>query len=231
MSRLLSILAVFGLLTLAPSSAQVPGMFQPLLVGSGSNVLFVRTANNTIGSGTSQSFSFNATGCNFLVAVLTGRNGGTISAVSGTYNGVALTARPVITVGGDNNVVLLYLFNPASGSNTLTVSWTTSLGFANLGAACYSGAVGTVGAQASNTVTGVSANNVSAVSGSGQIVVSGIVTNSGALTSGNTQDFQVNSGASYSGGLSHAAGAGSVNMNWTWAGGAGSSAIAAFSIQ
>lgn len=82
--------------------------------------------------------SFDCSGGDILFVGVFGN--GAMTAVSATYNGVAMTQLFYMngTDGGSNDQVVFYLVNPASGSNTLSVSRT---GGANLSivASSYSG--------------------------------------------------------------------------------------------
>jgi len=80
--------------------------------------------------------SFDCSGGDFLYVTLFGN--GSMSAVSATYNGVALTLLHLTADAEGNKQAVFYLANPASGSNTLSVSRT---GGSNLSivASAYSG--------------------------------------------------------------------------------------------
>lgn len=80
--------------------------------------------------------------------------GNSISSISVTYNSVAMTLIGSVT-GGDSAILYVYgMTNPASGANTVSISWTTarvSAGWAYSGTGSNSG----FGTFASNTGTAI----------------------------------------------------------------------------
>lgn len=103
------------------------------------------SSGTRVGSTTSASWSHDATGDNLLIVVLSFR--GNVSGVSVTYNGVAMTqigTETTCTAGQYAQLWIFKLANPATGSNTVAVSWSGSQGCSGCSAS-YSGA-GTVSA-------------------------------------------------------------------------------------
>lgn len=93
---------------------------------------------------TSLSFSHDATGDNYLVLGFNARPN--ISAITATFNSVAMTQAGSLTGGGDGleNGYIYTLANPDSGSYTVAISWTTSASMV-AGATSYTGAYGNDG--------------------------------------------------------------------------------------
>lgn len=90
---------------------------------------------------TSLSFTHDATGDSFLVLGWDARPD--ISAITATFNSVAMTLKGSKVTGGDGIefAYMYYLDSPSSGSYTVAISWTTSAALA-AGATSYTGANG-----------------------------------------------------------------------------------------
>lgn len=103
------------------------------------------TAASASTAETSLSFSHDCTGDNYLLVSCAFRLN--CSNPTATYNGVSMTLLGSRQTGGDG-IEFIYLFglsNPATGSNTVAISWTNDRGLATI-AASFSGvnAVGSV---------------------------------------------------------------------------------------
>lgn len=100
----------------------------------------------TSGAFTSDSLTFDATSCNYLVVVIeTQKSGAQPTSFTATYNGVSMSPiagspfGPDTTFGFDK-VAVFVLANPTSGSHTLATSWTNSAGRYAVGVFGFSGA-------------------------------------------------------------------------------------------
>lgn len=118
------------------------------------------TYTSSGGSGSTSSFSFSHT-CSgsdriLFVTYSAADTGNANPSTTVTYNGVSMTSLVNYRPGGASNPVrirVFYLLNPASGSNTVSVTlgsgWTF---FSNCAAASYTGVDQTTGVEASQTV-------------------------------------------------------------------------------
>lgn len=79
-----------------------------------------------------------------------------VTAITMTWNGVAMTAGPTFTTLA-NTVAIFYLVNPATGNHTLAAAWTGS-------SDCYMGAQSFTG---SDTITGIASGDSVTGNGSG----------------------------------------------------------------
>lgn len=212
------LLPLLALLLIGPAAAQVPGMFQPLLVAK-TAVAFVRAANSAAqsGSSTSDTVSIDATGCNMLVGFTAALgNAPNMASPVATYNGVSMNlvaGSPFgPSSGTSNKIAAFYLANPASGTHNYSVSWTNTQTRWSSGVICLTNALGTISSIQSSTAGGT----LSVTSTSTSLVVAGQVNQDGTdrtLTTGTT-DWHV-TGSSYSNGGGHLAGAASVSVSWT----------------
>src|SRR4051812_6117328 len=105
------------------------------------------------GAGSPWTYSFNnASGTLLVVGVLATCTSGATVTISGvTYNGVAMTAVPSGTVSwssGASKITFFYLLNPATGSNTVSITWSASSGAID----SISGAISFTGNDAANPV-------------------------------------------------------------------------------
>lgn len=142
----------------------------------------------------------------------------TISSV--TYNSVAMTAVPSSSKSiGQYTVVLYYLTNPASGSNTVAVTFSGGVFDFGGGAISFTGADQTTPLGTAATASGTSTTpSVAVTSASGEIVLDTlIITHSGTLTVDGSQTQRWNSTGSgytkYAG--STEGGAASTTMSWS----------------
>lgn len=142
----------------------------------------------------------------------------TISSV--TYNSVAMTIVPSSSKSiGQYTVVLYYLINPASGSNTVAVTFSGGVFDFGGGAVSFTGADQTTPLGTAATASGTSTTpSVAVTSASGEIVLDTlIITHSGTLTvdGSQTQRWNATGGGytKYAG--STEGGAASTTMSWS----------------
>lgn len=132
-----------------------------------------------------------------------------------TYNGVAATVERCPTLGTFEASAVAFLADPATGSNTLTVTFASNVDIAWLAAIPLNG---TVGALSIRTQTGADAATVDVTSNSGDLVFDSLMDgNSTTNVSDQTAEYETNSlGGYWSGGMGSAAGASpDVTMSWT----------------
>lgn len=125
--------------------------------------------------------------------------------VSATYGGAAMTASSAVSWAGANDIFQCFvLTGAASGSNTISLSWTGSLGGVCCAAAAWSG-VGTAGAFTSvNDSSGDTDATVTFSSATGALGIWGFVTQdafAGTLTVNSTEVQRLNTTALGSFGL------------------------------
>lgn len=177
-------------------------------------VAFVNQVASDQGLATSFSQSFTpGTGVNLVVAALTVSS--TITGLSVTYAGAAMTLLDSVTVGAAS-IYLYYTINPPAGAATVTASWTNSVvsSFAVRG---YSGVntVNPFGTVAKGT--GTSATAVATVTSNPQELMIDAGFASGANLSapgaGQTQEYNTSININSAG--SYLIGAAIANMSWT----------------
>ena len=146
-------------------------------------------------------------------------NADSVSAVS--YNSVAMTLVPSSTVSnGQYTVEWYYLINPATGSNTVSVTMTGSVWDIGIASISFTGAHQTTPYGTPVTGTGSSTTpSVSVSSGATEIVIDGLaIVHGGTLTVGAGQTQRANAICG-SGFIKHAAssetGAASTTMSWS----------------
>lgn len=155
------------------------------------------TTNPDTGGSTSSPYSWShtCTGSNLGLFVITDcSSSGGVTGV--TYNSVTLTK-----VGSDFTLVdriinLWYLANPASGSNTIVVSFTG--GFMRVAAASYTGMAqnGQPEAQGQNSGTGTSVSQAVTVATDQAWLIGIIGADSGGITAGANTTLRVATGGS-----------------------------------
>jgi len=121
-------------------------------------IAFDAATNTTSTNTNTNSFSHTCTGSDrFLIVPCASLNNGTSDAITSvTYDGVAMTRLgSALQVPSANWIIYLYyLVNPASGSNTVTVTRNTSNGQTYGAAASYTGVDQTTPIDASTNNTG-----------------------------------------------------------------------------
>ena len=164
-------------------------------------------------------------GATLLVVLAHWQNGtATITNLSGTWNGVALTvvAQANGASGNFNSSAILILKNPASGAKTLALSWTTASD-CYMSAASFAATDTVTGYAAGDTVTGTAGTTVTVTSTTDGATVAVWGTNGSTPTVNFTKIFaeaplNPGAGASYTlGGTSNAhtfTGAGGTNPAW-----------------
>lgn len=131
--------------------------------------------------GASQSFTVPA-GSNKLVVVLTVDFG--VGSPAATYNGVTVPLR--VSATNNRDCYIFVLDSPATGANTLAVSWTTSRAY-HVMAFALSGASPGIGKTATNTGTGTAPSaSVTECTVNG-LVIDGLAFGSGTPTAGASQ--------------------------------------------
>jgi hypothetical protein len=145
-----------------------------------------------------------------------------------TYGGNAMTRAGTEVVNGSMVSDLFYLVNPASGVNSVSISFTGSgggiLGL-QAGAMSFSGVDGTSPADATNNASGFSQNatvNTTTIADNAWVAHNMVHFNVEAATIGQgTQAWNLNGGATLMTGTGGWVGpktpAGSQTTNWTWA--------------
>ena len=109
------------------------------------SIAFDAVSSNLGGSGTNVTVSHTCTGKYLIllagIQVYYVGNDATSVVSSVTYNGVSMTLISKTNVGGDNTQAsyLYYLINPSTGSNTLSVSTSTSVTGLQVQGASYTG--------------------------------------------------------------------------------------------
>jgi hypothetical protein len=161
-----------------------------------------------------------ATSNRVLIAVLALR-GVSSSAVGVTWNGVSMTSigSASNTAGGQFDLYMFGLINPASGSQTISASWTGGSATAVLAAWMLSDADQTTGWQnfAANSGASTSMTSGAITSTSGNMVVSGTADNdasSASITSGTSDWNERAFTGNYNGGHIASSGA-SATVTWT----------------
>lgn len=138
---------------------------------------------NTGSSGTSQSWSHTCSGSNRYLLVAVATNGGGSDATGATYAGANMTALGSQQEGDTGYRISLWgLVNPASGTNTITVSWNEdhaveccAISFTNVSQSAPTGTVALAQTQSSVAIT----KTVGAFTDS--LVVDAVAWNQGAL--------------------------------------------------
>lgn len=150
------------------------------------------------------SWSHTCTGTDLVLLVGVQTRSTTIYAVTGiTYNGVALTK--IDHQDGANNVrsELWYLIAPATGANTVEVTFENTPTRASAGAISLTGADQTAPIEASNKATGDTSNPTAAVvtvTDNAWAVASVMNRDASALTAGaGTERYDVSAGTSHRG--------------------------------
>ena len=108
-------------------------------------------------AGTTKTFAHTCTGSDRILFVATAGGSGFTDDITGvTYNTVAMTLVNKVKIPGDRYIYLWYLIAPATGSNNVVVTTSTSGGFVGASATSYTGAKqsGQPDANTTNTVTG-----------------------------------------------------------------------------
>lgn len=95
----------------------------------------------TLGGVGSSSWTHVCTGSNLFLAVVVQDTAGGSNVISGvTYNGVSMTSNGTPTADSNGDKLwMFYLINPASGSNTVSISYSSSGTFARGCSASYTG--------------------------------------------------------------------------------------------
>lgn len=146
-------------------------------------------------------------------------SGDTVSAI--TYNSVAMTVVGSSTVSNGQCTVSLYrLIAPATGSNTVSVTFTGSVFDFKAGSISFTGADQTTPLGAANTATGSSTTpSVNITSATGEIVLDTIaIVHSGTLTVDGSQAEQWNGVGGFGfikGGGSTEDGSTTTTMSWS----------------
>ena len=94
------------------------------------------TTGHVLGSGTADSWSFTNTAGNFMVLHMLTNT--TAASFTVTYNGVAMSKLGASITNGTLQSQCYYLVNPATGANTVSMSW-TGASYCYSTAASYSG--------------------------------------------------------------------------------------------
>lgn len=165
--------------------------------------------------GTSTSWSHTSDGNPLIVRVAL--QGG-VSNVAVTYNGVSVPLVVENLYSSFWYVGIFYLDAPASGSNTVAVSWTGSAGY-TMSAVNVAGG----GAPINTATGGANANSVSVnvTSATGDVVIDAVARRGAvALTVGASQtenfaNLYGSGGSQIAHGGSYEAGAGTVTMSWS----------------
>ena len=145
-------------------------------------------------------------------------SGDTISAL--TYNSVSMTVVPSSTVSnGQYTSTLYYLVAPATGSNTVSVTFTGGVFDFKAGSISYTGGDQSAPLGTAATATGSSTTpSVTVTSAAGEIVMDNLtIAHSGTLTvdGSQTQRWNGTGGTGFiKGGASTEDGAASVSMDW-----------------
>jgi uncharacterized repeat protein (TIGR01451 family) len=180
------------------------------------------TASATLSS-FSESYNSGSTGTNRLLVVgisYRDNDDETVTAVS--YGGTAMTQIGTANTGNDGTIYLYRMVNPPTGSNTLAITWNSSLNNgAVIGAVTYEGVDPTqpTGTFASATSTGSTTPAVNVVSQSGDLViglVAGRTTSAYTITGGGSSLWSIlRTSNQTSGSAQTRAGGGTVNVSWS----------------
>ena len=154
-----------------------------------------------------------------LVGISYYDSGDTVSAI--TYNSVAMTVVPSSTVSNGQYTVSFYrLIAPATGSNTVSITFTGNVFDFKAGSVSFTGADQTTPLGTAVTATGSSTTpSVTVTSATGEIVLDTLViVHSGTLTVDGSQAQRWNGTGGFGfikGGGSTEAGASSTTMSWS----------------
>lgn len=125
-------------------------------------IAFDASATGTTGSGATISWSHTCTGSNLILWVFVeGGNANTTDITGVTYNSVALTKANAYVNNQNRGSYLWYLINPATGTNTVTVS-NSSGAFAAASSCSYTGVKQSGQPDSSGTGTTASGTSVTA---------------------------------------------------------------------
>ncbi len=138
-------------------------------------------------SGTSSSFSHTCTGTNLILFVQVGSQGSTQTVSGVTYNGVSMTQINSTFHSGVRTTTLFYLLNPATGSNTVTISMTGNVFQLGI-AASYTG-VKQSGQPDANSIKGPTtttsySDSVTTVADNCWTIMGGVDENASTLSNG-----------------------------------------------
>mgnify|MGYP005608499671 FL=1 len=184
--------------------------------------LAVDTATDVAGAGAGPfTWSHTCAGSDrvLLVGISYYDSGDTVSAI--TYNSVAMTVVPSSTVSNGQYTVSFYrLIAPATGSNTVSVTFTGNVFDFKAGSVSFTGADQTTPLGTAVTATGSSTTpSVTVTSATGEIVLDTLViVHSGTLTVDGSQAQRWNGTGGFGfikGGGSTEAGASSTTMSWS----------------
>lgn len=201
--------------------------FAPTVEAASSGViLFDANSTESTQGDTSLTWSHTCTGTDriLFVAVSQFRSGAPLT-VTGTYDGVSMTELSTQTygAGGDQKLTVLYLVNPASGTNDIVLS-VGSTSWMAAAAASFTGVDQTtpVGTPSTTTVSSATSVSQDISSETGDMVVDFLVWYNGAHTVGADQTVR----AFFDGGsaddstlISTEAGASTVTMSHSWSAG------------
>lgn len=143
-----------------------------------------------------------------------------------TWGGAAMTAS-VSHEGVGFNLVRgeakrFHKANPATGAQTVAVTWATGSAFGESGSQTYTGVdqATPLGNTATADGTGTDNGSPTVASATGNMVVDDLITDNGTnfLVGGQTERFNQSAGVTYNGGGQEATGAASVTMGWSWTG-------------
>jgi hypothetical protein len=182
-------------------------------------------------SSSSASFSYTVTGSQPFLALTVGMDdSGSVNVSSSSYNSVALSnanENGTGSSGSHKKSFIWSLTGPATGSNTMSVTYSNSpstaqvAGVISLSGVAQSGAIDTGAATSliANSSTGVSLTASAAQTGEWQISVlaTDTVTTPSASTNQNTRWSNTANGFTHMfGGAAALAGSGSQQVKWTW---------------
>lgn len=178
-------------------------------------------------AGAAASFSFSldagANSSRGLIGCYSTWRSGAYAVVSGhTYNSVALTSEGERQDNDGTNFITCgigSLINPASGSNSLVISFTTSVNCKMGGTAYYSAdQTDLADGYTSNVVSAATSISTNVTSRVGDIVQDNITffNSSPAAGAGQTEEWNENSASFESGASSTESGATTVTMSWTF---------------
>jgi len=174
------------------------------------------------GSGATLSWSHTCTGSNLALVVdvgsYDGASGNRVSTV--TYNGVALTRLAEVTGAAFDNSSLWGLKNPATGANTITVTFVGTVGSAIGGGQSFTGVDQTTPFGTGVTASGASGEPTVDVTGTttGNIVVDSWAEGAGTiLTETGTLHHALAIAGESGGSQRKASSGGTITMNWTGA--------------
>lgn len=173
----------------------------------------------------SDSWSHTCTGSDRYLVVAIGVGCAQGMTVSVTYNGVSMSSiglynNTTFGSGAAGKAQLFGLVAPATGANTVAVTYSAGSNVGGAASISYTGVhqtspVGTAGTNTGQNNIGSTVTITDSVTG--DMVVSAIVCDgsSSGLTAGDTQRMS-EAASGYQGGASDAAGAASVAMDWSW---------------